>query len=1857
VAKKDSNIQKKNFPYEFPIELETRAQGHVVARCSLLPGCQAEGKTAKEAMEKLKNSIDLYFSSAAPAYFETSEDFPKIPTIYALAEFRGRFYAATGRDQVLVSPSGAPGSWKVAHVTHSDSKFFTPDPRNPEEAGDYATQIYCLCTFGMPGQEKVLFAGTNLNGAVYYTVDGENWKEAFSTGEDRVHTLCEFENRLYAGTSSNGKVFAFDGLQWNTVGDLSEAAVTAMGVYNGHLYVGTYPSGIIFRTEDGLIWEEITSTGQNFIQSFKEFNGAFYVGTSGPKGVIIYRTENGKDWLPVYESTREVNLYCLEVFENTLLAGTGNAGRILKSRDGRHWTTAYTGDAEGVRAFGVFNDYLYAGTDNGGSILRTTFDMGRSPVVSDLKVERCSSHSAKVTWKTDIVSTSEVQCREKSGSTEFKKSVTNKELDTDHQVFLNGLKAGTEYEIKVVSAYRSSSLAVSGTLSFRTPNVPPPAVTSVSHPEQDKWEKEDDLEMFLTPPVPLQGYCYKLDHRPDTVPAPPDAVYTESKQVNIAAVPQGEWYFHVVGVDDAGNLGVEAAHYKVLIDTEALPPSKVTSSTHPDPEKWVANPTPVIAWDVPKDLSGVLGFYVKADHHPDTVPGPGRGDFIRENRITLGPLEDDVWYVHIATKDSVGNEGTHASHYPIRIDTKAQAPALSSTTHPDGGTWYSNKKAEIILLPPHELSGVDGFYYVINQEPQTLPTPEDARWTKKAKITADHLKDGIWYVHVRTKDRADNLSPQASHFKVCVDTLAHPPLITSPTHPDRERWYQERRVVLDWEDPLEDSGIEGYYYNIDRHPDTMPDAKTSLFTNQRTLSFELTEDGTWYFHITTKDKAGNIASKAAHFHLRVDTAVEKPFISSATHPNEGQWYSKTKAVFKFSPPTDLSGIAGYYYTFSEDPSAKPAPTGSSYTEKGEVSLEVPRDGVHFLSVICQDKAGNVSSEPAVYRVQLDTGVEAPQLSSSSHPDPQAWYSTRRVELSWKNPADLSGVEGYYFLFNREENWMPNLKDMTWTTAKTTVFNLPEDGVWYAHVCAKDRAGNFGAVAHHKVQVDSHAAIPTVKSSTHPVNRWVKSAAPKLTWDAPQELSGVEGFYALIDTHPHTIPDAANGEWVTRTFMSIPELKDGKWFFHLSAKDKAGNISKEAAHYPIWIDTTAPKSKMNPLSPVLDRTQLPINWDATDASGEVTAHDVQVKTGAGPWQDWLVNVTQKNAVFQGQDGQRYAFRCRSKDSAGNVEEYPDEMVAVTIDISPPGAVTQLKATPLAGGDIELKWTPVEDKVSGTQFYRVYRWLEGQKPKLISADGEVREVTFVDKGTDLQENVVHYYSVHAVDGMKNEQNEGNATAACLSDATAGIPIITSPTHSSDDWSSNPSPVLTWSAPPDATGIVGYYYALDLSSNTKLTEDKGTFINKTRMELPKLQSGMWYFHLIAKDRAGNLSGETAHYRLKIDVQKPEPPHVSSTSHPDGKRWYSTREIEYKISFSPKLSGPDCYYYAFDQSPETVPQPDGVQRTMLDKLTFKATDPGVWYLHVVARDRAGNLSRPNHFPVLISGPEMPPPVVSSPTHPHEEEAANDQSPSFVWEDRHDGSYKPAGYVYKLSAKADDKLTPQDAFTTEHSVQLKGVEQGTWYFHVGAVPKKGEVGTLKTVRRIVIDRLGKVHGTFLQKDGKSPVVGTKVELAQGEKVVLSAVTDAAGRFHFRNLPEAKYELRLYSDQFPVLRVKDVNVMASEGAMDTVLTEDMGILPNPPQPGPIRFYYFLKEDCTVTIEIFDSSETLVEKITEKKEGGAYNTTIWDAAKMQTGEYVCKLSAQSALKNTMSRFAVKKFSIEKPVGELEPEPVA
>lgn len=384
-----------------------------------------------------------------------------------------------------------------------------------------------------------------------------------------------------------------------------------------------------------------------------------------------------------------------------------------------------------------------------------------------------------------------------------------------------------------------------------------------------------------------------------------------------------------------------------------------------------------------------------------------------------------------------------------------------------------------------------------------------------------------------------------------------------------------------------------------------------------------------------------------------------------------------------------------------------------------------------------------------------------------------------------------------------------------------------------------------------------------------------------------------------------------------------------------------------------------------------------------------------------------------------------------------------------------------------------------------------------------------------------------------------------------------------------------------------------------------------------------------------------------------------MTSSTHPDSQRWYSSGKLEFQMASSPKISGVDSYYYVFDREEKTIPQPNEAQRTTDAIVVLKAAEPGVWYFHAVVKDKAGNFSQATHFTVLLALGEMPPPRVSSSTHPSEEEGVNQHDPLFTWEDRHDGTYKPMGYVYKLSKHEFEKLTPKDEFTTEHTVQLTDIGEGTWYFHVASVGKKGKPGLLSSRRKAIIRRLGKVKGRFLRKDGTTPVTGAKVEMVKGEKVEDMVLTDLQGKFHFTGLPEGRFEIRLYSDQLPVLRLKDIPVTYEDGLGAGVFQEDLGLYPHVPVPGPIRFYYLLKEDCNVTLEVFDSTGTLVGKVEEKKEGGAYAVTLWDAAGKPEGEYLFKLSAKSITKNAISRFSVKKFKIQKGAkeGVSVPQPVS
>lgn len=1842
----------KHVDYALAVEWEVKADGRLIVRAPEIPDCRAQGSTPEEALENLRRLIGRTLQDRRQALFAAVEPIAQAPALYALEEFRGHLFAATCRDTVLRSSSGLAGSFQSHPVAKTPSKFFNSFLEQESGKGDYTAQVYCLRAFAPPGKEARLYAGTNVSGTVYVSDDGTVWKEAFVTGEDRVHVLVEFKGRLYAGTSSAGKVFAFDGVQWNTVGALQETAVTALGVFQGKIFAGTYPTGLIFRSENGLAWEETARTQQTFVQSFQVFQNRLYAGTSGPSGIRLFVSENGRDWQVAYQNNREMNLYALAVFDGALYLGTGNNGRILRTFDGRRFETVYAGDVEGIRCFTMFHDRLFAATENPGLVLKSTFDTVRLPKIQNVEAEILSSCEAVVRWETDIPATSEVRYGEvvvAEMEAPFLNAVENRTLSRKHQVRLTGLKAGSTYRFQVASATQSAAKTLSPVSAFRTAEVPKPLLECTTHSENE-WTARKEARVFAKAPSRVLGFYYKIDRKEDTVPAAPDALFSPNGEIHLVDLPQGEYWLHVAALDEAGNSGGKAAHLRFRVDTEAKAPGIFRSPTHPHPDRWYAKSAFRVEWDEPEDFSGIAGYWVALRREPVFRPDAKTGQWCEKPFFEGEVEEDGVWYVHVAAKDKAGNVSAEAGRFILRVDRNVSPARILKPSLKECAGWTPKAWWDVEWEEPEDLSGVEGYLWALSREEKADLSGGKAHWTSERTLALELPEDGAWFFHLQVKDRAGNLSLPVT-LELKRDTEAPPPKVRSSTHPDPKTWNSKRRVTLEWDEPEDRSGVEGYFYRFDRSKKTLPTPENARWTTDRRVTFEVPEDGEWVFHVLTRDKAGNLSKEATHFPVKIDSTCGTPRISSPTHPNQNVWSARRKAVFHVEPPEgEFSGVQGFHFVLTRSGTEKIDFFREPFSEKKELSLDVPGDGVYFLHVAARDGAGNLSEKPAVYRIQVDTQCAAPVLHSPTHPDGGKWFSSPHVRVEWDAPRDDSGVVGYYTAWRREENWVPDLAQMQWTAAREVQWRAPEDGMWVLYVAARDAAGNLSPCAKWTVKLDFLAQAPVVRSRTHEAGRWSADPAPVLEWEEPKELSGVAGYFVCVDENPTTIPGPQTGRWVVEPRFSCPPLSAGRWWFHVTVQDKAGNLGREAAHYPLWIDSTAPQSRMAALPAFLDRTRIPVEWDAADDLSGVAFFDVEVREGEGPWKPWLLQTTKKSAVFEGKDGERYAFRCRAVDQVGNTEPFPGkEQTACRVDISPPPPVERLRAASRAKGAIALEWDPVSDAVSGTAFYRVYRSSENE-PKRCVAD-RVEKTQWTDEGMNLVDGKIYTYSVHPVDRMGNERHEGNAEAQAISDHGVEAPLVSSPTHPQGEWCAQAEVVFLLKAPNDATGVKGYSYWWKQEENPPQDLRSGTFITSDRVVFSNVEDGRWFFFAVAHDVAGNVSGTPAVYAVCIDREKPEPPRLFSTTHADEGRWYRSRRMDVRFQEKPKRSGLEAFYWVLSRSADPPTSLEGAKRSADSRLEVVLEDTGEWFFHAAVRDRAGNVSDFAVRKVCVAGPEPPPPLVESPTHPSEDEAVPATSAVFQWRENHDGSFSTQEWFWRVSPEIATTLSKTDAKTDAPHVRVDGLSEGVWYFHAAAA-YRGEPSPLVARRRFIVKRVGALAGFFYSKDGKNPIAGVRVELRQGEKKRMETTTSAKGAFQFVQVPEGHYDFYLWPPGGPVLLIRDIAVEAGKPVRPVLFTEDCGVYPFPAEPGPVRFYYQLREDCHVTVEIFDQEGKPVDRLEERKEGGVYAVTLWDAAGKPEGEYVAKITAKNLTRGAVSRFTMKKFRIKKAGEEKE-----
>lgn len=88
----------------------------------------------------------------------------------------------------------------------------------------------------------------------------------------------------------------------------------------------------------------------------------------------------------------------------------------------------------------------------------------------------------------------------------------------------------------------------------------------------------------------------------------------------------------------------------------------VSSTTHPDSEKWYPANDADFEWSLPRDVTDVNFF---GDKNPSTNPGEKSDGLVRSHAFE--DVEDGTWYFHIRFKNSIGWGAV--SHFKFQIDT------------------------------------------------------------------------------------------------------------------------------------------------------------------------------------------------------------------------------------------------------------------------------------------------------------------------------------------------------------------------------------------------------------------------------------------------------------------------------------------------------------------------------------------------------------------------------------------------------------------------------------------------------------------------------------------------------------------------------------------------------------------------------------------------------------------------------------------------------------------------------------------------------------------------------------------------------------------------------------------------------------------------------------------------------------------------------------------------------------------------------------------------------------------------------------------------------------------------------------
>lgn len=522
-------------------------------------------------------------------------------------------------------------------------------------------------------------------------------------------------------------------------------------------------------------------------------------------------------------------------------------------------------------------------------------------------------------------------------------------------------------------------------------------------------------------------------------------------------------------------------------------------------------------------------------------------------------LDNEGWNtVWVRSHNNIGQWQHNAGVKSFRIyrdTTGPPVPTVWATPNSNPNVWANATDITVYWSKPYDKSGVAGYSWLIDTWPSSPVEQTNMGSACTISFTADQTAN--YYAHVAAVDGLGNWGDQRN-FRLRVD-LSPPlaPVITAADHTSGV-WSNVDTANFTFTATDTGSGIYRFSTALDKSPSTV---LTSNPFNSGAVT-EYPENGISYFHVAARDSAGNWGP-TAHFELRIET---RPPPAPAVHhfdPAPGStWHAVDAVSFNWTAPSTPPGIAGYSFTLAS--AAVPqAPDAVVDTLVNQLTATGLTSGPHTLAVRALDHAGNWG--PHGWKtIYLDTSppdtVRA--LQTTSHPlaigqlhPVQSADGT--VDIVFLAAIDAhSGTAQYAVLWDQLPMTDPDESYAT-SLSPGTAYTSPDlsTGIWYAHVRAQDKVGNWSETVHlGPIHIDvTPPGMPQNLIATP------GSGLVDLAWTAPGDPD-IDHYIIYCSADPNLLGDIVESAWTSAQYQHAGVLNGDTYYYRVSAVDVVDLVS-------------------------------------------------------------------------------------------------------------------------------------------------------------------------------------------------------------------------------------------------------------------------------------------------------------------------------------------------------------------------------------------------------------------------------------------------------------------------------------------------------------------------------------------------------------------------------------------------------------------------------------------------------------------------------------------------------------------------